>query len=102
MKMIKLRLDLPYDHRHTGDFEIVGLKNGTEIGSFRVSLDCDYPKIAEIFGCHAICDCGSTDGSVDCDHKTASQMIGEAFSFLDDNIGAISDETFGYEVILQD
>ena len=99
---MQLRLDLPYDHRHTGDYEIVGIDNGIERGSFRVTIDYDYPGIAEIFGCHSICGCGDTDGTVDCNHKTASQMIGEAGSFLDDNIGAISDETFGYETLLQE
>lgn len=99
--MIRLRLELPSDHRHTGDFDIVGLEGDKTIGSFRVSLDFDYPKIAEIFGCHSICDCGYTDGSVDCDHKTASKMIEEAGDFLDNNIGIVSYQTFGYEALLQ-
>lgn len=51
--------------------------------------DWDYPRLASMFGNHAImCDCGSTDGTVDCEHKTASAMITEASEWLFDNIDA--------------
>jgi hypothetical protein len=51
-----------------------------------IQTDFDLPGIASTFG-WSPCDCGTTDGTVDCGHKTASQMIAEAQAFLDDNIG---------------
>ena len=51
-------------------------------------IDWDYPRLASMFGNHkVICDCGNTDGTVDCSHKTASAMINEATEWLYDNIG---------------
>jgi hypothetical protein len=47
-----------------------------------IQTDWDYPGTASSFG-WSPCDCGSTDGTVDCAHKTASQMIAEAGEYLD-------------------
>jgi hypothetical protein len=47
-----------------------------------VSVDWDHPGLAQSFGWQP-CDCGCTDGTVDCDHKTASAMIEDAGNFLD-------------------
>ena len=52
-----------------------------------IQTDYDYPGLASSFG-WAPCPCGATDGTVDCPHKTASDMIAEAGQYLDDNIGA--------------
>jgi hypothetical protein len=57
--------------------------NGRDI---LIQTDFDYPSIASTFG-WSPCVCGHTDGTVDCAHKTASQMIAEAQAFLDDHIG---------------
>ena len=51
-----------------------------------IQTDWDFPGIASTFG-WTPCSCGHTDGTVDCAHKTASQMIAEARAFLDDNVG---------------
>jgi hypothetical protein len=51
-----------------------------------IQSDWDYPGIANTFG-WVPCECGATDGTVNCLHKTASQMIAEAQEFLDDHIG---------------
>lgn len=48
--------------------------------------DWDFPGLASMFGFVA-CECGKTDGTISCQHKTASQMISEAREFLDDHIG---------------
>ena len=51
-----------------------------------IQTDWDYPGIASSFGWQA-CPCGFTDGTVDCKHKTASEMIENAGNFLNDHIG---------------
>ena len=51
-----------------------------------VQTDWDYPGTASSFG-WCPCECGETDGTVDCPHKDAGDMIAEAQEFLDDNIG---------------
>jgi hypothetical protein len=68
-----------------GDFGtyLVVAEDGRDI---LIQTDFDYPGIASTFG-WSPCECGATDGTVDCRHKTASQMIAEAQAFLDDNIG---------------
>jgi hypothetical protein len=47
-----------------------------------IQSDWDYPGIAGSFGWQA-CPCGMTDGTVDCEHKKVSELIGEAQKFLD-------------------
>jgi hypothetical protein len=51
-----------------------------------IQTDWDYPGIASSFGWQA-CKCGMTDGTVNCKHKTASEMIEDAGNFLNDHIG---------------
>ena len=51
-----------------------------------IQTDWDYPGVASTFG-WVPCECGETDGTVDCPHKTASQMISEAAEYLDEHIG---------------
>jgi len=65
-----------------GDFEIVSTTGQSTL----ITLDWDYPGIASTFG-WSPCDCGDTDGTVDCDHRTASEMIESATEYLDDHIG---------------
>jgi hypothetical protein len=76
-----------------GDFGtyLVVAEDGRDI---LIQTDFDYPGIASTFG-WSPCECGATDGTVDCGHKSASQMIAEAQTFLDDNIGE-SVEAPGY------
>lgn len=59
-----------------------------------VQSDWDYPGTARTFGWTA-CGCGATDGTVGCLHKTATEMIAAARTYLDDHIGA-SVEDPGY------
>ena len=51
-----------------------------------VQTDWDYPGLASSFG-FVPCECGETDGTVNCAHKTATEMINDAATFLDDNLG---------------
>lgn len=51
-----------------------------------VQTDWDYPGVASTFGWQA-CSCGLTDGTVDCAHRKAGEMIQEAAAYLDDHIG---------------
>jgi hypothetical protein len=46
-----------------------------------VQSDWEYPSLASRFG-FVPCECGCTDGTVDCEHKTVSQILSEAFDFL--------------------
>jgi len=56
-----------------------------------IQTDWDFPGIASTFGWRP-CRCGETDGTVDCPHKTAGQMIDEARAYLDDHIGDSVDD----------
>jgi hypothetical protein len=56
-----------------------------------IQSDWDYPGVASIFGWVA-CECGTTDGTISCAHKTASEMILDAQEFLDHNIGRTTED----------
>ncbi|GAF90789.1 unnamed protein product [marine sediment metagenome] len=58
----------------------------SEQDTLLVEIDYDYPGIASRMG-YVPCDCGDTDGTVDCAHKTATQMIGEARQWIKDHEG---------------
>jgi hypothetical protein len=51
-----------------------------------IQSDWDYPGIASTFG-WVPCFCGRTDGTVDCTHRTRSEMMAEAWDFLSGHIG---------------
>src|SRR4051812_2002937 len=53
--------------------------------------DWDFPGLAANFG-YVPCDCGATDGTVDCPHKTAHAMISAAADYLDEHEGATCDD----------
>lgn len=56
-----------------------------------VQTDWDYPGLASNFG-FIPCKCGATDGTVDCKHKTASEMIAAAWDFLDEHDGEVFED----------
>ena len=61
-----------------------------------IQTDWDFPGVASRCG-YVPCECGATDGTVDCPHKTASAMISEAYDFLRERDGesfAALDEYF--------
>jgi hypothetical protein len=55
-----------------------------------VQSDWDYAPLASRLG-WVPCECGCTDGTVDCKHKTASTMLGEAFDYLSARDGELFD-----------
>lgn len=62
-----------------------GLYAGDECVEF-VQTDWNYPSLAASIG-FVPCECGATDGTVDCVHKTATQMISAAFDYLAERDG---------------
>ena len=54
--------------------------------SFFVQSDWDCPGIASAFG-WIPCKCGHTDGTVNCEHRTATEMISEAIDYIQKHIG---------------
>ena len=51
-----------------------------------VQTDWDHPGVASRMG-YVPCECGATDGTVDCEHKTASQMIADAYDYIREREG---------------
>tara|TARA_R100000963_G_scaffold33022_1_gene25071 strand:+ start:401 stop:661 length:261 start_codon:yes stop_codon:yes gene_type:complete len=66
-----------------GNYTIIDVHTGRDI---LIQIDWDFPGIASTFGWIA-CECGETDGTIDCAHKTATEMIDSAREYLDENIG---------------
>lgn len=58
-----------------------------------MQIDCDFPGLASSFG-FIPCECGWTDGTVNCPHKTASDMISAAIDFLDDLCSTADERRF--------
>ena len=67
------------------------LESDLEPDTILIQTDYDYPGLACTFG-WCPCDCGFTDGTVDCEHRTATEMITEAAEYLDDHIGDSVDD----------
>ena len=59
----------------------------SESDSILFQLDWDFPSLASAFG-FIPCDCGETDGTVDCKHHTAGDMIESATTYLDDCVAS--------------
>lgn len=51
-----------------------------------VQSDWDFPAVASRCG-FVPCECGATDGTVDCNHHTASEMISAAYDWLAERDG---------------
>ena len=66
----------------------------TESGEFMLLADDgrtlviepDWARLARTFG-WTPCPCGQTDGTVDCAHRKALDMIAEAYEFLTEHVG---------------
>ena len=59
--------------------------------SVLVQTDWDFPGVASTFG-WSPWPCGSADGTVDCDHRTADEMIDDARDFLRERAGSTADD----------
>jgi hypothetical protein len=55
-----------------------------------VQSDWDYAGLASILG-WCPCECGHTDGTVSCAHRSVSEMLSEAFDFLAERDGEAFD-----------
>ncbi|MFO0964633.1 MAG: hypothetical protein U0793_03470 [Gemmataceae bacterium] len=62
-----------------------------DLDAIAVQSDWDYPGVASSFG-YVPCDCGRTDGTVDCDHRSAGDMIADAGEFLREHDGETIDD----------
>lgn len=79
-----------------GCYLICRVRDGTwdtrdEENTVLVQTDWDYPGLASNLG-WVPCWCGFTDGTIDCDHKTASDMIGSAEKFINDHLGEMFED----------
>lgn len=45
--------------------------------------DWEYPALAGMFGWVPCPECGDTDGTVDCEHRTVDEMLAGAFDYLE-------------------
>ena len=65
---------------HEGDFHsfLIVARSGRSI---LVQNDWDFPGLATTFG-WTPCPCGTTDGTIDCEHRSVKEMIPEAHEFL--------------------
>ena len=62
-----------------------------------IQSDWDFPGTASTFG-WVPCPCGATDGTVDCAHRTRSDMIVEARAFLTEHLGKAVEDPGYFEV----
>ena len=63
---------------------------------FFIQTDWDYPGLASTFGWRP-CPCGRTDGTIDCEHRSASEMIAEAGKFLRHHVGDTAEDPGYFE-----
>jgi hypothetical protein len=55
-----------------------------------IQQDWDIPPTASLFG-WTPCACGRTDGTIDCNHRSVTEMISDARSFLEACVGQSTD-----------
>ena len=55
-----------------------------------VQTDWEHASLASTLG-WTPCECGATDGTVACAHRTVSDMLSEAFDYLAEHDGEIFD-----------
>jgi len=51
-----------------------------------IQTDWDFPGVASRMGLEP-CICGATDGTIDCAHKKAHDMISDAYDFISEREG---------------
>ena len=59
--------------------------------SYLIQHDWDFPRIAAAFG-WTPCHCGTTDGTIECEHRSVSEMIWEAYEYLTSRVGESIDD----------
>jgi hypothetical protein len=59
--------------------------------SILAQSDWEFPGLATTFG-WTPCPCGTTDGTIDCEHRTVGDMIADAQDFLRAHAGDTVDD----------
>ncbi len=72
-----------------GCFLLTNNDDGREVF---IQTESDFPGIAVNLGFVPCRDCDSTDGTIDCKHKSAARMISEAANFLKNRDGEEFDD----------
>jgi hypothetical protein len=67
------------------------ISNDEDDRTILIQTDWDYPGVASAFGWTPCKECRFTDGTVDCAHQTAHEMIANAAEYLDDYPDAVDD-----------
>lgn len=67
------------------------ISNDLDDRTVYVQTDWDFPGLASTFGWVPCGECGATDGTVDCEHRTAGEMTSDAAAFLDNEPGGVED-----------
>ena len=62
-----------------------------EANTVLCQTDWDWPALASNTG-FVPCECGATDGTVDCPHHKASDMIAAAYDWLEEHEGQLFDD----------
>ena len=57
-----------------------------EANTILIQTDWDFPSIASCLGFTPCEECGETDGTIDCSHHTAGEMIEAAQEWLDEHL----------------
>ena len=69
---------------------------------YTTEADYDLPRLAELLGAsHVICPCKATDGSIDCEHRTAAEMIAAAGRWIWDTAGEIDVHPHAAETLVE-
>ena len=76
-----------------GNYQILGEE---ESHVMLIQSEMDFPGIASTFG-WIPCECGETDGTVDCKHRKVADMICEAIEYLDNHIQMMVDDPGYFE-----
>jgi len=64
--------------------------------SIFVQSDYDFPFLASLLGFTPCSECQLTDGTVDCEHNTANEMVSTAADFLSKKTGILSGKKYAY------
>jgi len=57
-----------------------------------IQTDWDFPGVASYIGWTPCTECEMTDGTVDCNHRTATDMISEAYDYIRDHAEELFDD----------
>ena len=77
------------ERRDFGIYLVIDQETGDDI---LVQTDWDFPGLASAFGWVPCRKCRFTDGTIDCAHQTAGEIIEEAREFLDEHIGETAED----------